>query len=208
MLSIAKALGLITVTSSHQKIDSQLSAKIFGNLRRLRGKTLTKDQLRSETWNDVMTQVDLFQDELLWTFIAGRIAAFTSCHQFAFAQLKNIKPDVSLESRNQWLERILGEHKLDDLDAFDDIVSRPNELLGMIDRYDLYLRGCSIASQSHNNLPNRSLGKLVVDLRDQVPKGSKKLPFAKIGEQLGISKQRAHVLYAEQKSRAISAGKE
>lgn len=187
MLRIAKALNISGAKVSRVRIDSEFCAEVFGALKHKHDRTFKYWQRRSEAIDDVQTNADLFQDEF-WTFVAGRIADLAKCYKHANKVLGDITPDVVSESRNQWLERVLGKDGLDDLDAFDDMAKYPNHLAGMIARYNLYLLGYNLGAKTPNRRPPRSIRSKALRLR------AKRLSFAEIGKRLGISRQRAHVL--------------
>lgn len=206
MLRIARVLNTTGSKASGVKIDSEFCAEVFGALKRKHDRTFRHWQRRSEAIDDIKTNADLFQDEF-WPFVAGRIADLAKCYTHANKALGDIKPDVDAESRDQWIQRVLGEDGLDNPDAFDDIVLYPNHLAGMIARYNLYLLGCNLVKKKSPNRrqhPPRSMRSKALKLR------AKKLSFTEIGKRLGISRQRAHVLCMGKKkgsARATKAGR-
>lgn|GEM_PF-5147795 len=187
MIRIARALCISDSKNDKQKLDSLFCAEVFGALKRRHDGEFTEWQRRSDAIDDVMTNADLFQDEH-WTFVAGRVADFAQCYKHAHKALGDILPNVETESRDQWLERILGQERLDNLDAFDDVVKYPNHLLGLIARYNLYQMGCDLVASSGTQRPTQSKRARALALR------AKKLSYTEIGKRLGITRQRAHAL--------------
>ena len=202
MLRIAKALNIPGAKASGVRIDSQFCAEVFGALRRMHKKTFKHRQRRSEAIDDIHTNRDLFQDEF-WPFVAGRIADLAKCYEHANEELGDISPDVDTESRDQWLERVLGENGFDNPDAFDDMARDPNHFAGIVARYNLYLLGCKLAkiAPRRGRHPPRSKRSRALRLR------TKGLSFGEIGEKLGISRQRAHVLCKEGKTAPAQSDK-
>jgi len=189
MLRIAKALNISGTKASGVKINSQFCAEVFGALRRKHKKTFKYGRRRSEAIDDIHTNRDLFQDEF-WPFVAGRIADLAKCYEHANEELGDITPDVDTESRDQWLEQVLGEDGFDNPDAFDNMAKNPNHFAGIVARYNLYLLGCKLAkiAPRRSRHPPRSKRSKALRLR------AKGLSFGEIGKKLGISRQRAHVL--------------
>lgn len=185
MLRIAKALGIVL---PHHRINSLSSAIIFSELKRRHDKIFISKELRKEPWNTILDNSDLFRRNVDWVIVAWEIAKFAKYHMYTHRAFGDLNPNVQWESRDQWLNRILGAELLDDLDAFDDIVKYPIHLAGLIARHNLYLLGLELIAKASNESSYQSRRAEVMSLR------AEGLSFRKIGETLGISGQRAHII--------------